>query len=284
MKAIFKREFEAYFKSPLGYLFLGLFLAFSSLVFMMTNVYYGTTIMTNYFVSICYIFIFAVPLLTMKMFSEEQKLKTDQLLLTSPVKVTEIYAAAANGYDGNYGHDVKEDENLLPYVTFYREACEFKGCGHSDEAPFTSSSDKPNFYVHLNPFDLIIKKNGADPIDENQSFIFRVEGNGMVLDVIVQGNNSAKVVSLPVGDGEYTVTELIDWSWRYEVANSGSVTQNVDLRNYKAADGPATITFNNTRNNILWLDGDCYCENLWTGTSSISKKEEYTDPTKSTNQ
>jgi len=90
MKAIFKREFEAYFKSPLGYLFLGLFLAFSSLVFMMTNVYYGTTIMTNYFVSICYIFIFAVPLLTMKMFSEEQKLKTDQLLLTSPVKVTEI--------------------------------------------------------------------------------------------------------------------------------------------------------------------------------------------------
>jgi len=202
----------------------------------------------------------------------------------TPVKVTEIYAAAANGYDGNYGHDVKEDENLLPYVTFYREACEFKGCGHSDEAPFTSSSDKPNFYVHLNPFDLIIKKNGADPIDENQSFIFRVEGNGMVLDVIVQGNNSAKVVSLPVGDGEYTVTELIDWSWRYEVANSGSVTQNVDLRNYKAADGPATITFNNTRNNILWLDGDCYCENLWTGTSSISKKEEYTDPTKSTNQ
>ena len=90
MKAIFKREFESYFKSPLGYVFLGLFLAFSSLMFMTTNVTYGTTAMANYFSGICYIFVVAVPLLTMKMFSEEKKLKTDQLLLTAPVKVTEI--------------------------------------------------------------------------------------------------------------------------------------------------------------------------------------------------
>lgn len=90
MKAIFKRELESYFKSPLGYLFLGLFLAFSSLVFMTTNVLQGSAIMTTYFGTVCYIFIVAVPLLTMKMFSEERKLKTDQLLLTAPVKVTEI--------------------------------------------------------------------------------------------------------------------------------------------------------------------------------------------------
>ena len=90
MKAIFKREFASYFKSPLGYIFLGLFLAFSSLVFFVSNVNYGTTIMTDYFMINCYIFIVAVPLLTMKMFSEERKLKTDQLLLTSPVSVSEI--------------------------------------------------------------------------------------------------------------------------------------------------------------------------------------------------
>jgi len=90
MKAIFKREFESYFKSSLGYIFLALFLAFSALVFFTTNVNYGTTIMTNYFMNICMIFVVAIPLLTMKMFSEERKLKTDQLLITSPVKVTEI--------------------------------------------------------------------------------------------------------------------------------------------------------------------------------------------------
>lgn len=90
MKAILKREFLSYFKSPVGYVFLALFFAFSSLIFFTTNVNYATTIMTNYFMSICYIFIVAVPLLTMKMFSEERKQKTDQLLITSPVQIWEI--------------------------------------------------------------------------------------------------------------------------------------------------------------------------------------------------
>ncbi len=90
MKAIFKREFESYFRSPIGYVFISLFLAFSSLIFFTFNVGYGTTIMTNYFMSVYYIFILSVPILTMKMFSEERKLKTDQLLLTAPVDVHEI--------------------------------------------------------------------------------------------------------------------------------------------------------------------------------------------------
>lgn len=90
MKAIFKREFNAYFKTPLGYIFVGLFFAFAALMFFTFNVNANTSIMTNYFINICYIFIVVVPLLTMKMFSEERKLKTDQLLLTAPVKVTDI--------------------------------------------------------------------------------------------------------------------------------------------------------------------------------------------------
>lgn len=90
MKAIFKREFASYFKSPLGYIFLGLFWAFSAYVFMSTNAAYRTTIMAGYFTTIVFIFIVAIPLLTMKMFSEERKQKTDQLLLTSPVSVAEI--------------------------------------------------------------------------------------------------------------------------------------------------------------------------------------------------
>ncbi len=90
MKAIFKREFNAYFKTPLGYIFVGLFISFASLMFFNFNINANTSIMTNYFAYICYIFIVIVPLLTMKMFSEERKLKTDQLLLTAPVKVSDI--------------------------------------------------------------------------------------------------------------------------------------------------------------------------------------------------
>ena len=90
MKAIFKRELNAYFKTPLGYIFAGLFFAFCALMFFTFNLNANTSIMTNYFTNICYVFIVIVPLLTMKMFSEERKLKTDQLLLTAPVKVTDI--------------------------------------------------------------------------------------------------------------------------------------------------------------------------------------------------
>lgn len=90
MKAIFKRELNAYFKTPLGYIFAGLFFAFCALMFFTFNLNANTSLMTKYFTNICYVFIVIVPLLTMKMFSEERKLKTDQLLLTAPVKVTDI--------------------------------------------------------------------------------------------------------------------------------------------------------------------------------------------------
>ncbi len=90
MKAIFKREFNAYFKSPLGYIFIGLFVSFASLMFLSNTVTFGTSDMTNYFGYVCYVFIVAVPLLTMKMFSEERKLKTDQLWLTAPVKISQV--------------------------------------------------------------------------------------------------------------------------------------------------------------------------------------------------
>lgn len=90
MKAIFKRELSSYFKSPLGYIFLGLFVAYSSLMFLFSTVPYQTSDMRNYFISVCYIFILAVPLITMKMFSEERKQKTDQLWLTAPVEVSSV--------------------------------------------------------------------------------------------------------------------------------------------------------------------------------------------------
>ena len=90
MKAIFKREFNAYFKTPLGCLFVGLFFCFAAVMFFVFNINEKTAIMTEYFKYICYIFVVAVPILTMKMFSEERKLKTDQLLLTAPVNIGDI--------------------------------------------------------------------------------------------------------------------------------------------------------------------------------------------------
>ncbi len=126
MKAIFKREFASYFKSPIGYIFIGLFLAFSSLIFMTTNISYGTTSMTNYFVTNCYIFIVAVPLITMKMFSEERKLKTDQLLLTAPVKVTEIVLGKFLSGLAVLGIAVLTTVIYLPFMKIYGNPAVFE--------------------------------------------------------------------------------------------------------------------------------------------------------------
>lgn len=100
MQAIFKREFRAYFKSPIGYIFLGAFIFYASLMFVMINLNAQSTALTGFFSNISLIFVFIIPIITMRLFSEERKSKTDQLLLTAPVKVSGIvlgkfFAAAA---------------------------------------------------------------------------------------------------------------------------------------------------------------------------------------------
>lgn len=90
MKAIFKREIKSYFKSPIGYIFLAAFMFFASLMFVFINLSAQTASMSGFFQNISMIFVFVIPVLTMRTMSEERKSKTDQLLLTAPVKITDI--------------------------------------------------------------------------------------------------------------------------------------------------------------------------------------------------
>ncbi len=90
MTAIYKRELKAFFKSPVGYIYLGAFIFYASLMFFFSNLLPQQTNMSAFFANIGLIFVFVIPILTMRLFSEERKSKTDQLLLTAPVRVTEI--------------------------------------------------------------------------------------------------------------------------------------------------------------------------------------------------
>ena len=88
MRAIYKKELRSYFVNPLGYLYLGVFLAFSAFLCCYTTIVAGTYSTVNYFVGLILSFIVLIPLLTMRLFAEERKMKTEQLLLTSPVSIT----------------------------------------------------------------------------------------------------------------------------------------------------------------------------------------------------
>lgn len=91
MWTIFKKEFKTYFLSPIGYVALGIFLAMYSLFFFITTIYYGTVDLGDlYFATARYGLLLIVPILTMRMFAEERKSGTEQLLLTSPRSITSI--------------------------------------------------------------------------------------------------------------------------------------------------------------------------------------------------
>lgn len=85
MWSILKKEFKTYFLSPIGYVFIGLFLAMFSILFYITTIQNGaTTFQYVFYYSAMYTLAFIIPLLTMRMFAEERKNGTEQLLLTSP--------------------------------------------------------------------------------------------------------------------------------------------------------------------------------------------------------
>lgn len=90
MKAIYKRELKAYFHSMTGYAFIAFLMLFTGIYFTAYNLTSGVPYFSYTLSATMFIFLVAVPVLTMRSFAEERKNKTDQLLLTSPVTVTEI--------------------------------------------------------------------------------------------------------------------------------------------------------------------------------------------------
>ena len=91
MKAVYLKEMRSYFHSVSAYLFLALFLAVTGVYFSVICMSYGyTDYAANIYPNITIIFIVIVPILTMRLMAEERRQKTDQLLLTSPIRVSGI--------------------------------------------------------------------------------------------------------------------------------------------------------------------------------------------------
>lgn len=93
MLAIFKREFKSFFTTPLGYVILIIFNLFSGIQFWFGTLYSDTVDMSPVFSGFTLIVLSAIPILTMRLFSEERRQKTDQALLTAPVSLVGIVMA-----------------------------------------------------------------------------------------------------------------------------------------------------------------------------------------------
>ena len=92
MSAILRRELHHYFRTPLGYIFMGLFLLVTGFFFAFGNISQGSPDFNAFLSSVLIVYLFAIPLLTMRLLSEERNQRTEQLLLTSPVRLLDIVA------------------------------------------------------------------------------------------------------------------------------------------------------------------------------------------------
>ena len=141
MIAIWKREMQSYFLTPVGYVFMGVFLALSGLMFYMYNLALRSSDILTFLGQMSFMWMLLSPILTMRLLAEERHQKTDQLLLTSPVSLWGVvagkYLAAAAvmiltvllslvfmGVIAIYGQ-VYPSELMVGYGGFILQGCAF---------------------------------------------------------------------------------------------------------------------------------------------------------------
>ena len=90
MGTILRREIKAYFSSPIGYILLAAFWALAGWYFYVSVLMTATAELRNVYNAMGTISIFLIPMMTMRLFSEDKRLRTDQALLTAPISLWEL--------------------------------------------------------------------------------------------------------------------------------------------------------------------------------------------------
>lgn len=141
MIAVWKREMQSYYYTPVGYVFMGVFLALASVMFYLQIMRQRSSDLMTFIGQMSYIWMLLSPVLTMRLLAEERQKRTDQLLLTSPVSLPGVvmgkYLAAATvmlltvlctfafvGIVAIYGQ-VYPGEVMVGYLGFALEGCAF---------------------------------------------------------------------------------------------------------------------------------------------------------------
>lgn len=90
MKAIYKKELRSYLTSMIGYVFIVFLLLLIGMYVTAINIQQAYPEIGYALGNASFVFLIAVPVLTMRVLAEEQKNKTDQMLLTAPVRIEHI--------------------------------------------------------------------------------------------------------------------------------------------------------------------------------------------------
>jgi len=89
---VFHREMAAYFNSPIAYIFIIVFLALNAGLFMTSFFLQGMADMRGLFANLPLFLIFFIPAVTMRLWAEDRRSGTFELLMTLPMKTSEVMA------------------------------------------------------------------------------------------------------------------------------------------------------------------------------------------------
>jgi ABC-2 type transport system permease protein len=138
MLAIYKKEMRSYFINPVGYVFIGVFLALSAGLCCYTTLQSNTYSTASYYYWLILSMIIIIPLLTMRTFSEERKMRTEQMLMTAPISITGMvmgkYLAAMTIYGGSL---LVSCINLIPLYIIGKEESALDPDGLTIKGPVT---------------------------------------------------------------------------------------------------------------------------------------------------
>ena len=175
------------------------------------------------------------------------------------------------GTGGTYTTTEDDAEGQITALTY-------KVGGYTDNnlAWAVTYPEKPNegeyFTIHINHFDLTVSKtwDGADCYKQSAVFSLSTgDTKAMATQFTLSpetGKSSTTVHGLVCGK-TYTLSEDMDWSWRYRSTSTGSVTPGEHVAISKTAPtiAPAKVSFTNTLNKSFWFDAASFVSNLFKG-------------------
>ncbi|MEN8007058.1 MAG: ABC transporter permease [Candidatus Krumholzibacteriota bacterium] len=87
---IFRREFASYFNSPIAYIFIIAFLVLNSGLFMTGFFLNGAADLRAFFGNLPFFLIFFIPAVSMRLWAEDKRTGTFELLMTLPMRAREV--------------------------------------------------------------------------------------------------------------------------------------------------------------------------------------------------
>ena len=87
---IFRKEFSAYFISPIAYIVIAIFLLVTGWFFFATFFLFNQANLRTFYALLPVVFAFVIPAITMRLISEEINVGSDEILLTMPVTFRDV--------------------------------------------------------------------------------------------------------------------------------------------------------------------------------------------------